>query len=156
MDELKVIEHINEIDEAVSKMLEGLESVFDMLTAMGAQTETVENDVKEAENVVRKITNNASRSNILALNASIEAARSGESGRGFAVVASEMGKLANDSGNSAKEINQTLRTIDEQLDTIATTIKETNEAARSYMDSIRDVKAKLEDTLKLAGEGSAE
>lgn len=145
-------EAVKDIDESTTQMIEGIESMFNMLTDMNSQTKDVEEDVVNATKVVKKISSNASRSNILALNASIEAARSGEAGRGFTVVASEMGKLANDSSNSAKEIDSTLKIINEHLAKIAVAIKDTNGEAKMYMDHVNDVKAKLENTLKLAAE----
>ena len=60
------------------------------------------NDIAE---VTKLISGYARRQNILSLNASIEAARSGEAGKGFAVVAQEVKKLAADMGNSSEHIN---------------------------------------------------
>ena len=62
--------------------------------------------ISERITIVQEI---ASQTNLLALNATIEAARAGEHGRGFAVVATEVGKLADTSGQAAKQIQQLLR-----------------------------------------------
>lgn len=61
---------------------------------------------KEVEKIVEIIFSFAEQTKLLALNASIEAARAGEEGKGFAVVANEVGKLADNSGDAVKEINQ--------------------------------------------------
>ena len=119
---------------------------------MNQITLDVEQDVNEAADVVNKISSNASRSNILALNASIEAARSGEAGRGFSVVATQMGKLAKDSGNSATEIKTTLSAIVSHLEAIMNSIKEANDVAKSYMDNISSIRTVLEQTVSIANE----
>lgn len=141
---------VKNIDGVVQSVISGTERLLGMLTEMNDLTSGVEEDVNGAVGVVNKISNNASHSNILALNASIEAARSGEAGRGFAVVATEMGKLAKDSGSSAAEIKVTLDVIVEHLGAIITSIKGANDVAKEYMDSINSIKTVLAETISLA------
>lgn len=145
-------ESIQEIDNSIQDVVGGVENLFSMLTNMNKMTADVEQDVNGAAGVVNKISSNASHSNILALNASIEAARSGEAGRGFAVVATEMGKLAKDSGSSATEIKATLSVIVSHLEAITDSIKEANDVAKSYMDSISSIESILEQTISIANE----
>ncbi|MDE6687616.1 MAG: chemotaxis protein, partial [Lachnospiraceae bacterium] len=145
-------ESMQEIDSSVQDFVSGIETLFGMLTSMNKMTSDVEQDVNGASDVVNKISSNASHSNILALNASIEAARSGEAGRGFTVVATEMGKLAKDSGHSATEIKTTLSAIVSHLEAIMKSIKEANDVAESYMDNISSIKTVLEQTIAIANE----
>ena len=86
------------------------------------------------------------------MNASIEAARSGEAGRGFAVVATEMGKLAKDSGDSASEIKTSLDAVNTELSGVITEISSANTIAKDYLENVQSIKEILENTLKLAVE----
>lgn len=148
----KFQESVNNINNSLQNLISGIEKMFELLTGMDEMANSVESDVHNAVEVVNKINSNASRSNILALNASIEAARSGEYGRGFAVVATEMGKLANDSGSSATEIKATLNTIREHLISIIASTKEAGgfvEENRGNIDTIQKI---LSELVVLSGE----
>lgn len=143
---------VAEISQAVANVADSFDELFKMLNGMGESANEVEGDVAKAAGIVRTIRSNASRSNILALNASIEAARSGDVGRGFSVVASEMGKLSNSSGNSAKEIDAALSVVSNHLEAIIKSIQDTNVVAEGYLSSITAAKSKLERTEALADE----
>lgn len=68
--------------------------------------------LEQIRGITGVITNITEQTNLLALNASIEAARAGEAGRGFAVVATEINKLANQSRESARTIEQILNQVE--------------------------------------------
>ncbi|MCH5249965.1 MAG: hypothetical protein J1E98_08525 [Lachnospiraceae bacterium] len=148
---LKFKESVDNINTSLHTLVNGIENLFKLLTNMGEMANSVEVDIQNASDVVNEINSNASRSNILALNASIEAARSGELGKGFAVVAAEMSKLANDNGSSSKEIKETLNVIMEHLVTISSSIKEAGNFAKDQKGNISSIEEVLQEMTVLAG-----
>lgn len=86
---------------------------------------------QEIQNIISSISGISEQTNLLALNAAIEAARAGEAGKGFAVVADEVRKLAEQSGQAAKFISAL---VNEIQDSITTTVKELHTANQCSID----------------------
>ena len=141
---------VSEVSESVQNILDGMKSLSDMLGEMNEMTSGIEGDVSTATQIVGHVGKNASRSNILALNASIEAARSGEAGRGFSVVAKEMGILANESSTSATQIKAALDGIVKHLKEIVLSIKGASDEAESHAKAIDTINEILNESIELA------
>ena len=111
-----------------------------------ADTAKMIEEVYESSAKIRDITkvieNIAFQTNILALNASVEAARAGDQGRGFAVVASEVRNLAQNSQASAKDITVLIEDIYEKINKSA-------EMARHSQEIFTDIEMKIEETSKI-------
>ena len=96
-----------------------LKLTTERLRVTNTHLKELEVSTKQMEDVIRVITKIARKSNLLSLNASIEAARVGDSGRAFSVVAAEMKKLAEDSAQEASKIDALLQDLQTKTKAIA-------------------------------------
>jgi methyl-accepting chemotaxis protein len=139
----------------VSHTTESIDKLSASIDQASEQVKTLENATDSIETVLQVITEIADQTNLLALNAAIEAARAGEHGRGFAVVADEVRTLAQRTQESTTEI----RTMIEQLqagasavvvamgtskDTAENTVTQAQEA-NGALERIRDAIQRISD-----------
>lgn len=119
-----------------------LTSFINDIVQFSAQTQE---KIKEINSIILQINDIASQSNLLALNASIEAARAGDSGRGFSVVAQEMGKLSKSSKESSAKVARALLYIKEAVGTIYERMNITNSKYENQAAATQQIAASLDE-----------
>ena len=187
----------SQVENAISQIADGAKDQLDATQEIFKQIENTSNKAREATNIsdhgkiesvemmkiVEKIESNsveigkisdlideiAQQTNMLSLNASIEAARAGEQGRGFSVVATEVGKLAERSGSSVKDISdltevarneasggaERMKQLQDEMEKISETINSVEKMNIEVQNSISNLTKIGEDNSVAAEEISA-
>ncbi len=121
--------------ENILKLIDEMHLVVKESSDKVTQLQELSQKIEEFAKVISEISR---KTNILSLNASIEAARAGDMGKGFAVVASEVRNLAEQSARSSKEITDTIASIQ-------TSVDETVESMKSVYNNAVEEKAKADE-----------
>jgi len=162
-----VIEKTVETGEEEKKRISvNNEKIISELKNFGKDFEDVEKDVEkslesishlmdnfqEIEELTNVIKNVAKQTNILSINASIEAARAKEAGRGFAVVAEEIKKLSSETNNASSKISERVRSISDQVLEVKEIINNLEAIFTTITDSIQSALVTLNGNLAFMDE----
>ncbi|MGH4140912.1 methyl-accepting chemotaxis protein [Clostridium sp.] len=156
-------------NNVVSSAIGQMNNIRDKVTVSSHSVSILGDKSKEIGSIVSLITSIAGQTNLLALNAAIEAARAGEQGKGFAVVADEVRKLAEQSASAAKNISSLINEIQKEIvnavkamdnGSIAVNdgINMVNQAGKSFADLLEDINyiaTQMEDVSSVTEEISA-
>lgn len=112
------------------------------------QTHTTNESAQKIKEATALITDIAEETNLLSLNASIEAARAGEQGRGFAVVASQIQKLAEQSNESARQIEAIITSLLEDSDKSVMTMNEVKDVMDQQSENVENTNAEVTQVLE--------
>lgn len=135
---------------AVENTVAGILEIRETVAETTRKVKRLAESSQEISKIVALISQIASRTNLLALNASIEAARAGDAGRGFAIVADEVRQLADKSAKSLKEIEQIVMQIQSETSSVMTAMEEGTQQVIAGTKLAEEAKRSLDNIIQVA------
>ncbi len=151
-DILKANENLNDARSDVVTLTSKVQQSAELEIELAERMNALSQDAGEVKNVLEVISDIADQTNLLALNAAIEAARAGEHGRGFAVVADEVRKLAERTQKSLTEINTTINVIVQSIGDVSGQMSSNSEDIQALANTASSVEEKINLTVSMVDE----
>ena len=142
----------NDSSQSINEVMGDLNELNEQVNINNHSIAELTNQTNNITSVIELITDIADQTNLLALNAAIEAARAGEHGRGFAVVADEVRKLAERTHKATGEISVSIKSLQQDMNEIQTS----SEAMKVTVDASSDKITSFEETLQELSQSSNE
>lgn len=136
---------LQQISAAINSISSGAQDVVNMNVQLLSNTQETNEKTNNSDQILGFIQYVARQTNLLGLNASIEASRAGESGRGFNVVAEEIRELSNSTHESVKKISGMLKDIRLSIKTMNEKITESNSVFQNQAAALEEITASIEE-----------
>ncbi len=151
---IKSNENLEETKKDILLLVEKVQDSSQMQLELADSLSRLSNDTAQVKEVLSVISDIADQTNLLALNAAIEAARAGEHGRGFAVVADEVRKLAEKTQKSLTEINATVNIIIQAIIDSSNQMNKNSKEIQELAAISSEVGDKINETVEIMAESS--
>ena len=138
--------------EVVNRSIEGMDNIREQIQETSKRIKRLGESSQEIGNIVSLINDIADQTNILALNAAIQASMAGEAGRGFAVVADEVQRLAERSASATKQIESLVKTIQTDTNEAVISMEQTTSEVVRGANLAKDAGIALDEIQTVSGD----
>ncbi len=158
--ETRETRHVTELgSEAVHESMKKMDDISSSVNDTVSKVESLISFSRRIVTISENIKNIAFQTNLLSLNASVEAARAGDAGKGFAVVANEVRNLASSTSTATKQIEELVVQLQDEIDSISQSMTRSADAVGHGLESIRaaDVQMKsISDKIELVDSNASQ
>jgi len=136
---------LDQISTAINNLSSGIQNVVDMNSDVLTKVQEADESSKDTDGILSFIQGISAQTNMLGLNAAIEASRAGDAGRGFKVVATEIRKLSTSTSESVKKVDSVLKNIAVSIQSINEKITKSNGVFEDQAATLEEIAASIEE-----------